>query len=137
MRIILLATTLALTACGSAKPEELEKAEPSATPAVETTAVSAAPSSFAQCGVCHKVEAGAPNGLGPNLHGIIGKKSGVSANYSYSPAMKAAGLTWDEATLDTYITKPQALVPGTRMSYAGQDDATKRAEILAWLKKNS
>jgi cytochrome c len=137
MRMILLATLLTLTGCSSAKPEEFDQAEPSAAPAVETVAQNTAPSSFAQCGVCHKVEAGAPNGLGPNLHGIIGKKSGASANFSYSPAMKAAGLTWDEATLDKYITKPQALVPGTRMSYAGQADAAKRAEIIAWLKKNS
>jgi cytochrome c len=137
MRLILMFATLSLTACGSAKPEKLEEAEPSATAAIELPAVDAAPSSFAQCGVCHKVEAGAPNGLGPNLHGIVGKKSGISVGYSYSPAMKAAGLIWDEKTLDSYLTKPQALVPGTRMSYAGQADAAKRAEIIAWLKKNS
>jgi cytochrome c len=137
MKLIVTLSVLALlSGCGKA-PDAMGTEEANAASTTKLAAAGTAPASFAQCGVCHKVEAGVPNGLGPNLHGIFGKKSGLSAGYSYSPAMKAAGLTWNAATLDKFLTKPQTLVPGTRMSYPGQADPAKRAEIIAWLKKNS
>ena len=54
--------------------------------------------------------------------------------FTYSEAMKGSGLTWDEATLDTYLTNPRGLVPGTKMAFAGIKDDAKRAEVIAYLK---
>jgi cytochrome c len=137
--LAILAPLALLAGCGSAPSGEETSNATATSETVSTTTAStdAAPASYAQCGVCHKVEKDGGNGLGPNLHGIIGKKAAQVAGFSYSPAMKASGLAWDEATLDKFIESPRGLVAGTKMSYAGLKDAKKRKEIIAWLKKNS
>jgi len=88
---------------------------------------------FAQCKACHSVVAG-QNRIGPSLAGVVGRKSGSYAGYTYSAAMKAKGVTWTEANLDTYLTKPQAYVKGTKMAFAGIADAKKRKDVIAYLK---
>jgi cytochrome c len=138
MRYLVLATAFALSACGSPANDETPAASDNSAEAAPTTtaATETAPPSFGQCAVCHKVEKDGGNGVGPNLHGVIGKKSAQVAGFNYSPAMKASGVTWDEASLDKYITNPRTFMPGNKMSFAGQADAAKRAEIIAWLKKS-
>ena len=101
---------------------------------ISAGAQAAAPASFAQCGVCHAVTKGAPNGIGPNLNGVVGKTAGAVTGFNYSTALKTSKLVWNAATLDKWITNPMKLVPGSRMPYAGQADAKKRAEIVAYMK---
>jgi cytochrome c len=91
---------------------------------------------FAKCGACHTVEAG-KNKVGPSLHGIIGRKSGSIADFTYSDAMKNANLTWDEATLDKYLTNPKAEVPGNKMAFPGLPKPDDRANVIAYLKEAS
>ncbi len=140
MKTLAIMAPLALLAgCGSSPSSESTASE-ATTPDGTATAVASAdtaPASFGQCGVCHKVDKDGGNGMGPNLHGVIGKKAAQVAGFSYSPAMKASGLIWDEATLDKFIESPRGVVAGTKMSFAGQSDPAKRKEIIAWLKKNS
>lgn len=86
------------------------------------------------CRTCHTTRAG-DNRLGPHLAGIVGRKAGSVDDYSYSAAMKGAGLTWDAATLDTFIAKPDAVVQGNNMKpYPGIDDAAQRKAIVEFLK---
>ena len=132
-----IALALALSACG--KPAE-EKAADSAAPATSESSAAATtadtggkPAVFAQCAVCHSTEAG-KNGVGPSLAGIVGRKAGSVAGFAYSDANKNSGLTWDEKTLDTYLTNPMKMVPGTKMTFAGLPDAAKRKEVIDYLK---
>ncbi len=107
-----------------------------ATDAAVTTVAATAnakPASFAQCAVCHVTEAGKAATLGPNLFGVVGRVAGTSEGFNYSPAMKDSGLTWDAKQLDSYITTPQKVVPGTRMAFGGVADAAKRKEIVDYL----
>ena len=90
---------------------------------------------FAQCKVCHSLEEGKAM-IGPSLHKVIGRASGSVAGFTYSAAMKSSGITWSEDKLFTYLEKPQAVVPGTKMSFAGYPDPQKRADVIAWLKAN-
>lgn len=88
---------------------------------------------FAQCKACHKIEAG-KNGIGPSLHGIVGRKAGSLTDYNYSGAMKNSGLTWNEQTLADYLENPRKKVQGTKMTFAGLAKAQDRANVVAYLK---
>jgi glucose/arabinose dehydrogenase len=65
-----------------------------------------------RCAVCHG-ERG-EGGQGPALAGVWGRQAGT-ARFGYSPALRAAGFTWDAAHLDRYLADPAAAVPGTSM----------------------
>jgi cytochrome c len=90
---------------------------------------------FAVCKACHQIGETAKNGVGPILNGIIGRKSGSIAGYSYSAANKDSGITWDEATFREYIKDPKAKIPGTKMIYAGLKDEQKTSDLIAFLKQ--
>jgi cytochrome c len=92
---------------------------------------------FRKCAICHRIEADAPNGIGPNLHGVYGRKAASLPNFNYSPAMRGTGFTWDAKTLDRYLAAPQQVVPGTRMTFGGLPDAPSRKAVIAYLKAHS
>lgn len=110
---------LALTAVTSAAT-----ANPSASIGAQT---------FAQCRACHTLTQGGKSGLGPNLHGVFGRKAGSLPGFAYSPALKGSGMVWDARTLDAYLASPTAQVPGTRMVVKVTDPA-RRAALIAYLK---
>jgi cytochrome c len=89
---------------------------------------------FAKCQVCHSIEAGV-NKIGPSLHGVYGRKAGTLAGYNYTDAMKNSGFTWDETTLNTYLTNPRKVVPGTRMVFVGLPKEQDRLNVIAYLKQ--
>lgn len=90
---------------------------------------------FVTCKTCHAVEAGV-NKIGPSLHAVVGRKAGEIPGYTYSVANKNSGITWTEDKLFQYLEKPQRVVPGTKMTYAGLTDPQKRADVIAYLKAN-
>ena len=90
---------------------------------------------FAQCRACHQIGENAKNAVGPLLNGLFGRKSGTIEGYSYSPANKNSGITWDEATFSEYIKDPRAKIPGTKMVYAGLKDEQRIKDLIAYLKQ--
>lgn len=89
---------------------------------------------FRQCRSCHAIEP-EKNRVGPSLHGIVGRKAGSAANFpGYSEGLKGAGFTWDDAKLDAYLTNPKAVIPDSRMSFAGLPAAEDRVNLIAYLK---
>ncbi len=86
---------------------------------------------FALCSGCH-VLTGDSYG-GPALAGVVGRKAGGVAGFSYSDALKASGIVWTDKTLDSFLADPSKAVPGTAM-FANVPDAQDRADVIAYLK---
>ena len=90
---------------------------------------------FGVCKACHQIGETAKNNVGPQLNGIVGRKSGTVPGYNYTAANKDSGITWDEATFREYIKDPKAKIPGTKMIYAGLKDEQRTSDLLAFLKQ--
>ena len=148
------ALVLALAACGSdPAPEPTEqivvdetgdagKAPADQPEAAEETGggdlVAEGKAAFAICAACHKVEKGVASPIGPNLHGVVGRKAASLEDFPrYSDALKASGITWSEAELDAFLANPTQKVSGTTMTAGGTADAEKRKAIIAYLKDNA
>jgi cytochrome c len=84
------------------------------------------------CATCHTIEPG-KNRVGPSLHGVVGRMSGGVEGFKYSKAMADAHLTWNQETLDKYLTNPKTEVPGTKMIFAGLKKEEDRQNVIAYL----
>jgi glucose/arabinose dehydrogenase/cytochrome c2 len=84
-----------------------------------------------RCAVCHSTTSLA-GGQGPGLVAIVGRKAGVLQTFGYTKALRRSGIVWDAATLDRFLTKPSAFVPGTTMPQS-ISDATERSDVIAYL----
>ena len=90
------------------------------------------------CRECHSFDKG-DNRLGPSLYGVVGRKAGSIPGFAYSDSVKDSGITWDEKTLDKWITKPNKVIPDNNMGtvFGGVADAGERAKIIAFLKQDT
>src|SRR5215469_13384383 len=86
---------------------------------------------FGACQVCHSVVKGGPNGLGPNLSGVVGRKAASLPGFYYSAALKNSKITWTNDKLKAWIMSPYKLVPGNRMAFAGLSDSKKAEDVVA------
>jgi len=97
--------------------------------------VAAGEKSFNKCRACHQVGETAKNGVGPELNGLFGRKSGSVAGYNYTDANKKSGITWDDAVFADYIKDPKAKIPGTKMAFAGIKKEDEIKDLTAFLKQ--
>lgn len=94
---------------------------------------------FNQCRACHTIEEGGRNGVGPNLHGVVGRKAGQREGFRYSANMQelaAAGFTWTEENLRKYLANPKDVVPKGSMSFVGLRNPQQIEDVIAFLKQN-
>ena len=90
----------------------------------------------AKCASCHSFDAGGPNGTGPNLFGVLGRKPGSHPGFAYSAGMTEFAAshpvwTWDE--VDQFIKAPQKHIAGTKMTFVGLKKQDDRIAMLSWL----
>ena len=91
---------------------------------------------FEPCRACHSLDKAARNLPGPNLAGLLSRKVGGDATFDYSPALQKArdaGLIWDEARLNKFLTDPAEMFPGLWMATRGVEDAAERRALVQFL----
>jgi cytochrome c len=84
-----------------------------------------------RCTGCHALEV---DREGPRLAGVYGRKAGSVAGFTYSAGLKKSGVTWDEATLEKWLSDPDRMVPDNNMSFS-VPKATERQDLIAYLKQ--
>ncbi|EXL05237.1 hypothetical protein Brsp06_02359 [Brucella sp. NBRC 13694] len=94
---------------------------------------------FKRCSVCHTADADESK-RGPSLKGVVGRKAASYPGYPYSDAMRKAaaeGLVWNDEELKAFLRKPQAMVKGTWMAFAGLTREKDLENMIAYLKQHS
>lgn len=87
---------------------------------------------YARCEACHAL---AFDRVGPRHCGLFGRQAGSVTGFAYSDAMKRSRIVWSAQSLDRFLAKPMAVVPGTAMTYDGVADAGERADLIAYLER--
>jgi len=91
---------------------------------------------FRKCSSCHEVGAGAGNGSGPHLNGLMGRTMGSVDGFGYSAVFaeaQAAGRVWDAESLSAFLAKPREYMDGTKMSFGGLRSDEDQLAIAAYL----
>jgi cytochrome c len=83
----------------------------------------------AKCTACHSPE---DNRVGPKHAGVVGRRSGSVKGYDYSPELARSKVVWTQAKLVSWLTDPEAVIPGQRMGYR-LGIAQERADVVAYL----
>lgn len=102
-----------------------------------TADVKAGEAVFAKCKSCHSIEQGGPNGTGPDIWGVVGRKPGTHGGFAYSSAMVEFGgkqAVWDYDHLYEFLKAPQKYIAGTKMSFVGLKKSEERVALIAYLK---
>lgn len=135
----LLATSFILAACGGEKaaepaaPQEIEAPKP----VVELTPVQRGAKVYAKCRACHTLEEDGRHKVGPNLWAVYGSKAASKEGFAYSKAMIASDITWDETTMDAYLTRPSSYMPGNKMTFIGLKKQEDRDAVQAYMREKT
>jgi len=150
MRVIstCLVSSFLVVACGQSEPkapaptpkpiqETSPKTEIVDEAPIELSPVQRGKKVYARCRSCHTLEEGGRHMAGPNLWDVYGSKAASKEGFAYSKAMKAVDLVWDDETMDGYLKKPSAFMPGNKMAFIGLKKQEDRDAVQAYMKSKT
>lgn len=95
---------------------------------------------FNQCRACHTIDQGGRNGVGPNLHGIVGRRAASIQGFRYSQNMQELGQqehSWTVENLRAYLRNPKDVAPRGTMAFAGLRNDQQLSDVIAYLRQQS
>jgi cytochrome c len=125
---------VAVASTGGSAAAPAEETLPDFGTVLPTADVTAGKTVATKCEQCHDISKGGPNKIGPELWNVIGRPRASEPGFSYSSAMNEDHAPWTYASLFKYLKSPQAVVPGTKMSFAGLHSESDRVNLLAYLR---
>lgn len=88
---------------------------------------------FQACAACHSIKSG-EHLTGPSLSDVWNRRAGTAQGFSrYSEALKHAGVTWTESTLEKWLANPERFIAGNSMTFAGLRESRDRQDVIAYL----
>lgn len=111
------ALSLSMLICGSALADDPGAAE------------------LQKCKICHSLDKGGANRVGPNLYDVFGRKAGTVPGFAYSDVIKNSDIVWTDDTLAKFLRDPKEALPGNRMSFPGINDDAELRALLQNLKQ--
>ncbi|HET8698876.1 MAG TPA: c-type cytochrome, partial [Gammaproteobacteria bacterium] len=149
------ALCLLLAACDSGGPGAAARTEPPATAVARAAGFDAGPVKTAAeyllepelasadvargevlgfaCAACHRFRADEGTLIGPNLHGVFGRRAASLEGFAYSAALRDSGLVWTPRSLEAWLANPAGFVEGTTMAFTGYRSAEDRRDLIAYL----
>lgn len=91
---------------------------------------------WSKCQSCHSINAGGANGVGPNLHGVMGANIASRPGFAYSGALQALDGNWDWERMNAWLKNPRGYVDGTKMAFAGLSKIEDRAAVALYMNAN-
>lgn len=93
---------------------------------------------FQKCYSCHSFDPPPSKLSGPTLHRIAGRPIAAEPGFNYSPALRrfaTSNARWTTHLLDRFAADPEALVPGTNMTFHGISDPAERRALIRYIER--
>ena len=120
------------TEAAAATPDAAAPGDPAYAQVAAAADAAAGEKTFGKCKACHKIDGS--NGTGPHLNGVVGRPHASVDGFTYSAAMLGKkGEPWTPDLLYAFLKSPKAVIPGTKMTFAGLPKPEDRANVIAFL----
>jgi cytochrome c len=134
---IVVAPESAAPASTTPAPAKTEEKDPPVESLLASANVEAGQNAAKACGACHNWTKGAGAKIGPNIYGVVGREIGKEPGFVYSNALQSKGGKWTFQDLYEWTKDPKAFIPGNKMAFGGIKSPQERANIIAFLDKQS
>lgn len=103
---------------------------------MEAESIAIGQRAYQKCYSCHALDPGRNDLSGPTLHRIVGRRIAAEQGFEYSAAMLGFAKrepVWTRELLDRFSADPEAMVPGTSMTFHGISDEAERKALIDYL----